>query len=233
MQSQKLASDIRITHITDFHGNKFVNLDKVYDSIKSHNPNFIVLTGDMSDVRKKRTLAPTYLLIERLKTLSVPIFFVFGNHDQEGAYKEEYARELEALGVRNLYNESTRMFYMKDALWLTGITTVDPDYKKALESINKEELCITLCHKPDVIIPLIEGHEDFILCGHTHGGQARLPLIGAFYAPGQGFMPKIVSGIYHFGDVLMYIDSGLGNSRINIRTFNRIQFSNITISNMH
>lgn len=76
---------------------------------------------------------------------------------------------------------------------------------------------------------ILSGKEDLILSGHTHGGQIRLPLIGAVVAPGQGFFPEYDKGIFRINDTILYIDSGLGNSAAPIRAFNPVQISNIII----
>lgn len=72
---------------------------------------------------------------------------------------------------------------------------------------------------------------DLILSGHTHGGQVRIPFIGALVAPDQGFFPKLEKGIYEFGtNQFLYIDSGLGTSVAPIRFLNQSQLSVIKIT---
>jgi predicted MPP superfamily phosphohydrolase len=36
---------------------------------------------------------------------------------------------------------------------------------------------VVLCHNPDVVPFLPVNSFDLLLCGHTHGGQVRLPLL--------------------------------------------------------
>ena len=62
---------------------------------------------------------------------------------------------------------------------------------------------------------------DLVLSGHAHGGQVRLPFIGALYAPGQGFLPEYDSGLYTVGKTDMIVSRGLGNSLIPLRVNNR------------
>ena len=60
---------------------------------------------------------------------------------------------------------------------------------------------------------------DLMLCGHTHGGLIRLPIIGGLVAPNQGWFPEYDMGYFNSGTVEMIITSGLGNS-IDIPRFN-------------
>ncbi len=63
---------------------------------------------------------------------------------------------------------------------------------------------------------------DFILSGHAHGGQWRIPFTGVgLYAPGQGVFPKLTAGVHARGKTKMIISRGLGNSEFPLRLFNR------------
>lgn len=70
---------------------------------------------------------------------------------------------------------------------------------------------------------------DLALSGHTHGGQFRIPLIGAVYCPDQGFFAKYQSGVYTEGDTTMYLSRGLGSSTIPFRAFCRGELVFITL----
>ena len=56
-----------------------------------------------------------------------------------------------------------------------------------------------------------------MLSGHTHGGQIRLPLIGAFYVPMQGWFPKYDRGLFTEGKTRVFICTGLGASVVRFR----------------
>ena len=61
---------------------------------------------------------------------------------------------------------------------------------------------------------------DMVFTGHEHGGQFRLPLVGAVIAPDQGLFPELTEGVHTEGNTTMYISRGLGNSVIPFRLFN-------------
>jgi predicted MPP superfamily phosphohydrolase len=84
---------------------------------------------------------------------------------------------------------------------------------------------------------------DLILAGHYHGGQIRLPLIGALYIPShtfennsRGIFPdqKNVKGLNYFGTIPQYISAGMGSSNVipflNFRLFNTPEINLITLT---
>jgi len=54
-----------------------------------------------------------------------------------------------------------------------------------------------------------------VLAGHTHGGQLRLPFIGALKTPpGSG---KYECGSYQKGSIRMWVNRGIGASILPLR----------------
>jgi predicted MPP superfamily phosphohydrolase len=50
---------------------------------------------------------------------------------------------------------------------------------------------------------------DWYLCGHTHGGQIRLPLIGALFSSSR-LGRRFVMGRYTVGKLQLYVTRGVG-----------------------
>jgi len=75
---------------------------------------------------------------------------------------------------------------------------------------------ILLCHHPEYYTFLRDRGIDLILSGHAHGGQWRFynPIkrewVGVF-APGQGFLPRLTSGVV---DNHLVISRGLSNTTV-------------------
>ncbi|NJL96019.1 MAG: metallophosphoesterase, partial [Anaerolineae bacterium] len=53
------------------------------------------------------------------------------------------------------------------------------------------------------------------LSGHTHGGQVRLPGLGALFLP-RGSR-RYVQGLYQVGGMLLYVNRGVGMVRLKLR----------------
>lgn len=58
---------------------------------------------------------------------------------------------------------------------------------------------------------LIGKNIDMALCGHAHGGQVRLPFLGALYTPDQGFLPDLTEGVQTISGTKVIISRGLGD----------------------
>ncbi len=50
---------------------------------------------------------------------------------------------------------------------------------------------------------------DLMLCGHTHGGQLSLPVIGTPFAPVRD--KKYVAGLHKWNNKQIHITRGVGN----------------------
>jgi len=112
-------------------------------------------------------------------------FAVYGNHDK---YVEPRlcARALTRHHISLLVNqhatiqrgESTLTLFGTDDFW-TGIPRVTVPKRKAPSDVR-----IMLTHNPDFAALILQHSEyefDLYLCGHTHGGQIRLPGVGALH----------------------------------------------------
>jgi len=81
---------------------------------------------------------------------------------------------------------------------------------------------------------------DLVIAGHYHGGQIRLPLLGALYIPDSsskrfGLFPdqRYVSGLYQGARIQQYVSRGVGSSDVvpflKFRLFNTPEINLITL----
>lgn len=223
----------KILQISDFHDSRSMRIwNKVLASVRELEPDIIVLTGDIIDAHT-RNLDNAYGFIEEVTAINPEVYFVSGNHEWRSGYNIRFIQGLKSRGVTVLNNMSRVIRINGTEINLCG---VDDYYTRsyildsAFNKINWNNYTILLSHAPDIIFRNRNISVDLIISGHTHGGQVRLPLIGALVAPGQGFFPKYNKGLYSLDNgTHLYIDSGAGTSTFPVRFLNRSQISLITI----
>jgi len=96
------------------------------------------------------------------------------------------------------------------------------EYKKTfvLSSNNYHELSenkklkIALVHTPDsyAIVNLALNGIDIVFAGHTHGGQVRVPKIGALIS-GCNIKTRYTAGLFYFKNFVLQVSKGLGEGR--------------------
>lgn len=234
IKSEKVKENIKIVQITDFHNNKYVDVAEIVKDIIKINPDIIVLTGDIIDKRTKVfELDYSLSFLQKLKKVCKNVFFVCGNHELNNPNNFKFIEKLKLEKIAILDN-SREIFEINDTnVIIIGVNfqnSVD-EYKESIKNIDKNSLVILLSHSPSNPIKCMEYNKniDIILCGHTHGGQIRVPVLGSIVAARGEFLNIYDKGIYRFEESTLYIDSGLGNSGLPLRTLNQIQFSVIEI----
>lgn len=150
------------------------------DATLKEKPDLIVITGDFLDGHY-RTPGRGRLLGE-LARLHAPlgVWGVWGNHDwtslNTNARRIRFAERLRGSGVR-LVNNAGRQ--LRDDVFLAGVDDWwfgAQDLDAALAG-HRGGAVVLLSHNPD-FLPHVPERVSLTLCGHTHGGQVRLPLLG-------------------------------------------------------
>lgn len=228
-----------IVQITDIHGRRFDPDGYLVRSIKAARPDIIVATGDFVDEKLSEfsRIAPLFEAVSAV----APTYAVSGNHDYRAGWPE-IARKLRECGVIVLENEHVRLVNGSAELIIAGVS--DPVTRRHdLEAAVPEEASgpvILLAHAPHLHRWLSEGRNDgqlmrlrsvsLALVGHTHGGQIRLPLIGAVTnGSGQPFPRSYVAGLSREGSGWLYISRGLGYTILPLRFLSRPEVSVITL----
>jgi predicted MPP superfamily phosphohydrolase len=81
--------------------------------------------------------------------------------------------------------------------------------KKMMLSAPKNGLHLLLMHPPDIAPEANDAGIDLYLCGHTHGGQIRLPIFGALFSSSQ-LGNRFIMGRYELGTTTLYTARGVG-----------------------
>lgn len=224
----------KILQISDLHSKYFGKNQRILvRKIDEINPDIIVFTGDMSDSRRYNE-KPALDLIAELED-KYKLYFVTGNHEARSGKWKHFENNLRKYNIELLQNKCVK-YYKKDShkndyIKICGIydnsysglpnsSVTHEELKLISKSINNKEFKILLSHRPEYFQMYGESRVNLVFCGHAHGGQVRLPVIGGVIAPNQGFNPKYYEGVYEEGNTKMVVSRGLGNSRCPQRLFN-------------
>lgn len=122
---------------------------------------------------------------EAFSSIAAPWFATLGNHDH-WTEPERIAAALTSAGGTMLTNRSCKL----DSVTLAGIDSCwggNPDPTAALADITDGSTTIVLGHEPH----LATMHDEFLhIAGHTHAGQARLPIPWLGTKLAHGWMPR-------------------------------------------
>lgn len=206
----------RIIQLSDIHASQAVPLDfvaRIVDRINQNPPDIFVLTGDL--VTEDRSfIRGVAEILGRVKA-RLGSYAILGNHDYwtDGS---AMSKALERYGIHHLRNESAWVGGT-GGLRMLGIDdhwTGNDDLDRAMAGVGQEEAQILLMHSPDLVQPASRAKIPFALCGHTHGGQVRLPWYGALVTPSAlGYE----QGTYRERGTQMYVNRGLGTLDLKVR----------------
>jgi predicted MPP superfamily phosphohydrolase len=223
----------KIVHLSDLHNKSFgKGQKKLVEKIDEIKPDIILITGDIVDSRRYNE-APSLELVNKIHKIA-PVYYVSGNHEVRSGNLETLQKKLEQNGCIVLRNENRVITKNGEEIVIAGVD--DPFYpynyaeekdildariENSIKDIDKSKYKILLSHRPEKFPLYVENNIDITFSGHAHGGQVRIPIIGAIIAPNQGFFPKYSSGMYKEEESTMIVSRGLGNSIVPVRVFNR------------
>jgi uncharacterized protein len=207
-----------ILHLSDLHIDGLDGLTDRLIALAGVTPaDLCVLTGDYrfevegsceSVNREMRRLMPSV----RCRHGSIGIL---GNHD----FLEE-VETMEELGVRMLLNAACRIDEGDESIWIIGLD--DPHYygcddlRAALVEVPPESFKILLVHSPELDREAFTAGIDLYLCGHTHGGQICLPLLGPPIR-NAGCSRRLTRGKWRLERMHGYTSRGAGASLLPVR----------------
>jgi predicted MPP superfamily phosphohydrolase len=137
-------------------------------------------------------------------------YAVLGNHDTLA-----FAEAVEGAGLRVLFNEGLAVGEGDSALWLAGVD--DPhlyrmdDLDAALRGAPTDMFRILLAHSPECAEEAAKKGIGLYLCGHTHGGQVRLPVLGAVKSNARCPRARML-GHWQVGTMAGFTSAGLGTT---------------------
>ena len=222
---------LKIVHFSDLHYLRITNKETTKNIIKEINilnPDIVVFTGDLID----KDYNPTNTDINDLKELLLSIKSKYGKYSVIGNNDNKIRETIEDIYTNSnfiLLNNDYDIIYgnNNDKLFIGGLDTYSYDksdidkvmtYFTDNEDINYK---IILVHEPDYIDIINSKYNDIniVLSGHSHNGQVNIPYVKKLFLPFGS--RKYYKNHYKVSNTDLYISSGLGESRINFRIFNK------------
>jgi len=222
----RLSQPIRIVQISDLHiGSETTDYEAIANAVTSLKPDLLLITGDIFDDRDD--VEGFYRFFESLK-LDCEIYNILGNWDYNSDLTlSEVKSHFKKQNLELLVNQNHTLNIKGNSVLLVGLDDLrmgNPRLKRALvgKSLNPD-LQILLHHCPAEFhrvaflkenypkeIPLF----DLALAGHTHGGQFNFGGFIPILPKGSGGFSK---GWYQKAGIPMYVNRGLGTTRIPMR----------------
>lgn len=210
---------LRLGHVSDLHLTGYMqpNFYQVaIEAMMNMAPDIVFFSGDLIDKDEYFALIP-----KLLKPIQPPLgsYFVLGNHDRRVSNVRRLRQTLVDLGWYDLGNKSKAFDVRGDKLYLIGnerpwfdeASRVDNEIATADER-RIASFRIGLAHTPDQFDWGVKQKLDLLLCGHTHGGQARLPFIGPIIAP-SWHGSRYASGWFRKSSTWMQVSRGLSGTQ--------------------
>jgi predicted MPP superfamily phosphohydrolase len=228
---------IKIVQFSDTHLGYQYNLnqfEKLVKKINNLKPDLIFFTGDLIDEPNK--YPEINQLVPILQQLKAPLgqYCIFGNHDHGGYGSDIYRNIMETANFTVLLNESKPIKLKNGSkIYLIGIDDAmlgQPDLKLALNQVPNNMFKLLLSHAPDLAETAVQYQIHWQLSGHSHGGQVKIPFVGALVTP--PFARVYTEGLYTIGEsspLTLYVNRGIGTTRLPFRFMARPELTIFTL----
>jgi predicted MPP superfamily phosphohydrolase len=197
---------IQIVQLSDFHFAPCFErhfFESVVNACRPWNADLLLVTGDIVEHDDAiEWIAPV------LGSLDARLgkFAVLGNHDQEHR-PGDVIRELTRAGFLVLEGRWSTITVPGSDIAIGGTSApwgpaIDP------RAMPRADLRVLLSHSPDLFYKARDWGVDLMFSGHNHGGQIRLPLVGAVFVPSL-YSRRFDRGFFRAGRTLLYVNEGI------------------------
>lgn len=214
---------LKIAFLSDIHVGPYKRsawVRKLVERTHALAPDLILLGGDFLHEAGSDAVE-----LEPLKDLRAPlgVYAILGNHDEYKASKEAHAW-FGSSGIPLLENRSHRP---KDGVSVAGADDDwygHTDLEAAFKDLPPDDLAVVMLHNPDLAphaAKLLQGRAGatVFFSGHAHGGQIRLPFVGAVPPLPHHLGRKYDMGLFAFDGIPLVLGAGAGESGPRARLF--------------
>ncbi|MGH7468586.1 MAG: metallophosphoesterase [Longimicrobiales bacterium] len=215
---------LRIAVLTDLHTgsphNEPSKLSRIIDVTNAAQPDLIVLLGDfvIQGVLGGNFVGPEEIA-DSLRRLHAPlgVHAVLGNHDW-WLDAPRVRAALRRAGITVLEDSALALHANNTHFWLGGVSDMwegQHDVAATLRWVTDSAAVLLITHNPD-IFPDVPARVALTIAGHTHGGQVKLPFIGAPVVPSR-YGQRFAAGHIVEQDRHLFVATGTGTSILPVR----------------
>jgi hypothetical protein len=212
------SAPLRLLHVSDLHFERVTPRERqLLDLIEETDPDLIVLTGDYLNLSSVHDPAAQTevrdLLAELCERTRGPVYAITGSPpvDLKGVVPEIF----DELPITWLLDNVAHLRINGHTIRLVGLRCTGersrdaPRLRRLLVNAPGGLFTLLVYHSPDLMPEAVELGVDLYFCGHTHGGQIRLPLLGALITSSE-LGKRYEMGRYKEKGTTLYVSRGLG-----------------------
>lgn len=210
----KILMQISDLHVGDRFDWNF--LIESFQKSKNFNPDFVVYTGDFVNHGTHEDHESLKRVMSEAVYGSLGTFGILGNHDYGVKFRDVGTSEiickiLKDSGV-TMINNAQKDCHGLNLIGFDDLWSPNFDPMKVMKDYDPSKANLVLCHNPDVCDKDVwNGYQGWILSGHTHGGQCRIPGVVTPILPVKN--RKYISGEIDLQDGrMLYINRAIGHS---------------------
>jgi predicted MPP superfamily phosphohydrolase len=227
LRSPKLNghAPLRLLHISDLHVEHVtIREEKLIHLVKELAPDVIVLTGDyltLSSVQNTAAQTEAHDLLSRLCGVAgprCPIYAITGSPPVD--HPDIVPDIFGDLPITWLLDTMKELHLNGHTIRLAGLCCTANRHRDVprlchlmnshpTQTASPTPFTLLLYHSPDLMPEATELGIDLYLCGHTHGGQIRLPIFGAIFTSSD-FGKRYEMGRYEKDHTILYVSRGIG-----------------------
>lgn len=222
----------RIAAVADLHAKTrrpIPHIERAVDLVNDAGVDIVAVLGDTIDTSARIPAR----LVDHLGAMQATVakFAIMGNHDYYGHRPDRLMEILTRAGFDLLVNSHRILYRNGQPLCIGGLDDAilgRPDLDAVFAGADENAPRLLLCHNPDVAESLSPAlHVAAMLCGHSHGGQILLPLVGRPLLP--LLYPKYALGLVAGPVCPVYVSRGLGTAGLPLRYCCRPELPVITL----
>lgn len=212
------APSVRLLHLSDLHVERLTRreTDRLLRLIEQARPDLIVITGDYLNLSYVNDATARAEVRRVLAKIDAPygVYATLGSPPVDP--RDSTPSLFDGLDIRLLRDEVAVLnFGDGRTLALLGLDcehdlqSDSSAFKQLVALAPANSVKILLYHSPE-LMPVVQNHPvDLYLCGHTHGGQIRMPIYGALLTSSVTGK-RYEMGPYLEQNTLLYVSRGIG-----------------------